>query len=141
MKIIDILRKQHKEILDSIQSIKPLLIENNFILDIIPHINEILSLIGKIAAHISIEESTFYKELLQYENLASHATIKRFMGEAAEINEVFNTYQNTWKNLSIIQINTHHFLEETKNFISLISKRIDKEEYDLFVLVDSLTHE
>ena len=130
--------KQHKEILELIRDTKPLLKEKVFSQDIVINSNSILILIGKIAAHLSIEDSMFYPGILKYNNRTVIATVQKFINEANDIKKVFAKYRTNWKNVSLIQANVADFLDETRIFLKHFSKRTEREEYELFSLVDNM---
>ena len=106
--------------------------------DVVINSSSILILIGKIAAHLSIEDSMFYPEVLKHNDSILKSTVQRFINEADEIKKTFAKYRKKWKNVSLIQANVAKFLDETRDFLKHFSKRMEREECELFSLIDNL---
>ena len=138
MRTTDILRKQHNEIHDLIIKVTPILRERAFAEDILSNGTFLLNLTGKIIAHLSIEDTRFYPEILQLESITVKQLSLRFQSEADELRKELDAYRDAWKNTSLIQTNIPKYLSITSNLLKRISKRMEREEYELFTLVDNV---
>ena len=105
MKTTDILRKQHNEIHGLIIKVKPILRERAFAEDILSNSTVLLNLTGKIIAHLSIEDTQFYPQVLRSDSETVKQTALRFQSEADEVRKELDTYRKAWKNTSLIQTN------------------------------------
>ena len=81
MKATDIFKKQHSQITDSMNEVKPLLKESKFVNDIVLNSSQVLILIGKIAAHFTIKSTTFYPDILKHNNKKVRITAERLKNE------------------------------------------------------------
>ena len=137
MKTTDILRSQHNKIIMDIEEIKPLLKEKEFQKDIIINSNLILTLVGKISAQFSIEQTTFYSKALLHKDDNIRITAERFINEIIKAKQKFDDYRIRWKNINSIKENIAKFLDEGKSLASSLPKLMQKEERELFLLIDS----
>ena len=138
MKLTDILRTQHKEIYKIIGEIKPLLKKDIFEQDIFENSSLFLTFVGKLSSILTIEETTFYSNILNNEDAKIKSTAQDIKSDFDDIKKKFKAYKQNWKNISLIQDDIPGFIEETKNFTKAVSKYFEKEEYQLFSLIDSL---
>ena len=137
MKTTDILRSQHNKIIMDIEEIKPLLKEKEFQKDIIINSNLILTLVGKISAQFSIEQTTFYSTVLLHKDDNIRITAERFINEIIKAKQKFDDYRIRWKNINSIKENIAEFLDEGKSLAYFLPKLMQKEERELFLLMDS----
>ena len=138
MRRTEIFRKQHSDILSHMTKIKPLLREEEFNKDIFINSNAVLVLIGRITAHIIIEDKTIYSDALGHENVDVQSAAKKLNNEMENMREMFNNYRNRWKNLDAIKKDISSFLKESKIFFKCLSGLIEKEEYELCTLIDNI---
>lgn len=102
--------------------------------------NEIRSMLsklsGKLNVHLTMEDKSLYPSLLNHTDPNLKLIANRFIKEMGGIKEVFGGYLKKWPTPSSIQANAAEFVAETKNIFSALSKRIEKEDKELYSLVD-----
>ncbi|KRQ85763.1 hypothetical protein ABG79_02464 [Caloramator mitchellensis] len=129
---INNLERQHAEIRELITNIsrsvdyKPL--EEN--IDII--VKYINTLAGKITIHMNTEDNFLYPALLNSNNEQIRIIAKEYKQEMGNISNLFNLYKNKFNTKSKILNNIETFSKETIDILSLLQKRIEKEDKNLY---------
>ena len=131
MKQSELLKRQHKEILDLINEI-----ENN-IKDKNKNQNEnvvklINSLSGKLKVHLSIEDKHLYPELLnstKYREIAF-----KYMDEMGNLVNEYNSFKTKFNTPSKLALGINEFEKESEKVFYLLRNRIIKEDNELYQL-------
>lgn len=104
--------------------------------------NEVRSLLskllGKLGVHLAMEDKTLYPKLLDHPDESVKSMAKRFSDEMGGIGEAINAYKNAWPHPIAIQNDPSSFIEQTKGIFDALSKRIDRENNELYKIVDQL---
>lgn len=137
MKRTDNFRRQHDDILKITSEISNKLNPQSLSQDSSQILILISKLAGKVKIHLSMEDQALYPRLLQNndENLKDLA--KKYISEMGNISEVFSGYLTKWKTAQSIQENSTKFIIDTKSLFSTLSKRIEKENNELYEFVDN----
>jgi len=131
------LRRQHDDILKIADEISQHLNPNA----ILRNSNEthllISRLAGKVKIHLSMEDHSLYPRLLIHKDAKVKNITKTYIKEMGGINSVFTRYLSKWKSPSIIQNDIYSFVNETKNLFDILENRINKENNELYPIIDN----
>lgn len=128
-------RKQHAEIIEIVRAI-----DSN--LPKLPAAaNEVRSQLNNLAAkvnvHLAIEDEALYPRLRAHSDARIQATAKKFTEEMGGIKDTFQKYLRTWSE-GAIRGNATGFAAETKSLFSALGQRIQRENTELYPLLDKL---
>jgi hemerythrin-like domain-containing protein len=131
-------RKQHDEILSTAREINAIL--GNAIDDSEAEtIRKLMSrLAGLVSVHLAMEDKALYPQLLASTNSAVKATANRFIQEMGAIGQGFEDYMRKWATTQTIKSKPTEFTIESKAIFNALSKRIHKENVELYMLVDEM---
>ncbi len=101
-------------------------------------VSQLSTLTGKLTIHLAMEDKVIYPYLINHKDEHVRVLAKKYIDEIGSIAQVFTNYIKKWPNPHTIQDNTSGFIHETKSLFQVLSKRIDKEDNELYELVDRL---
>lgn len=131
-------RKQHDEILSTAREI------NGILGDAIDDseaetIRKLMSrLAGLVSVHLAMEDKALYPQLLSSTNATVKATANKFIQEMGAIGQSFECYIRKWATTQSIKSKPGEFTIESKAIFNALSKRIHKENVELYMLVDEM---
>ena len=134
----EVLRRQHDEILKAAGEIGLLLNEDRLTSDGGRIRGLLAKLAGQVGVHLAIEDNAIYPELLSHQDQTVQAMAREFVAEMGGIRAAFTSYTERWPSGSSIQSNPSGFIQETKSIFAALSARIERENTELYVLVDKL---
>ena len=138
MDIIATFRRQHRQLLKITIEISNLLDPKGLAEDA-SNIRSLLShLAGKLSVHLSMEDKYLYPNLLDSKDTRVSSLAKQYIDEMGDIKEVFGAYVKIWPSPTAIQNDPIKFINETKGIFEALQKRIDREDSNLYPLIDSL---
>lgn len=130
------LKRQHKDIINIIKIIKNLISNNNFETnsnDIAKNVNV---LAGKLKIHLNNEDKFLYPRLLNHNNSKIKNKANEYIDEIGNLAEVFTNYKNQFNTKNKIMNNLDGFIKKSEDILNSIEKRINKEDSDLYLLVE-----
>lgn len=127
------LKRQHVEILDSINSIKALTKKNSIENNAAEIAKDISMMAGKLKIHLDTEDKFLYPDLLNGEDIKLKALANNYIKEMGDICSTFTEYKNKFNTKSKILSNIFEFDKETKAIFDAIEKRINKEDTELYI--------
>jgi hemerythrin-like domain-containing protein len=133
---INYLRRQHKEVNEVLADLKNRLEpydkipENAFALTML-----IANIAGKLKIHLSSEDKYLYPALLKNPDPKVQDTAQMFIEEMGDLAESFDIYKSKYMNAKNIRNSPEDFVSETKTIIKAILKRIEKEESELYTML------
>ncbi len=138
MGITDSFKRQHEEILKIATDLSDLLT-----IEKIKNRSEearllLAKLTGKLGAHLTMEDKVLYPRLYQQSNTTISSTAKRFFDEMGGLSSTFMNYSTKWSEYGAIEKGNETFIEETQAIFQALSKRIEKEDSELYKLADSI---
>ncbi len=133
----DNLIKQHVEMVAIVTSISPLLDAAKLAEDASEVRSLLTQLFGKLNSHLTAEDKVLYPRLLQSEDAVIKSTAEKFMKEMGGIGEALKGYKAKWPNPQSIQNDAATFITETKGIFTALANRIEKENSDLYPLLDT----
>lgn len=131
-------REQHKELVDMVGLLQPLLSPAK----LSKEGALARSLLGQFAAklniHLAMEDKALYPQLLQHKDLAVQAKAKAFMDQMGGIKDAFTAYMGKYPSAHAIEAAPTAFISDTEGLIKVLAARIQSEDSDLYALVDRL---
>lgn len=91
-------------------------------------------LAGVLNVHLAMEDKSLYPNLLASPKTVAIA--KRFMDEMGTLAGSFKSFMGKWPNGQSIQRSSSEFAKELTAIFDAIAKRIQREEKELYPLVD-----
>ncbi len=136
MGITDNLRKQHKEILETADQILTLMDPEALAKDA-AQVKHLLSAMEKtLQFHLIKEDDSLYPALLTHPAKSVKLLAKIYIDKMGGIRKDFMDYLAKWPDAMSIQNNAESFISETKVLFEVLSIRIDKEDNELYPLLD-----
>ncbi len=130
------LRRQHEELLATVDAIEASLDPEKLGRDA-KEVRKLLSVLsGKLKVHLAMEDKCLYPQLLSHENEIIRDTAKRFIIDIGELGRVLEAYLQEWPSHVAVQEKPETFIVDTRAILMKLSKRIAKEDRVLFVLLD-----
>ena len=136
MGITDNLRKQHKEILEIADQISSLMDPEALAKDAVQVKNLLSTLEKTLQFHLIKEDDSLYPALLTHPARSVKALAKIYIDKMGGIRSDFMAYMTKWPDAMSIQNNAESFINQTKVLFEALSRRIDKEDNELYPLVD-----
>lgn len=135
MASVDKLNNQHSELKKIIANLSDLLhpdiIKSNSI--------ELASMLTKFSSkmnlHLALEDKILYPNLISHSDRKISQKAKIFMKEMGNIKKEFGIYINRWRFSSNINSIPMDFINESHSIFEVLSKRIKREDEDLFPLL------
>jgi hemerythrin-like domain-containing protein len=128
-------RKQHAEILEIAKDIDANLPRlPGAANDVRAQLN---SLAAKVNVHLAIEDEALYPRLRAHPDARVQGTANKFTDEMAGIKDAFQKYLKAWTE-GAIRSNAAGFVAETKSLFGALGQRIQRENTELYPLLDKL---
>lgn len=135
----DNFKKHHVEILSIAKNIKTLLTSG----DAARHTAEVRQLLsqlsGKLSFHLAMEDRSLYPLLSTHADQGIKALSKKYSDEMGSLAQAFSNYQGKWSNTMIIDADLSGFIAETKTVFNALVRRIQREDTELYPIVDKLS--
>jgi len=90
---------------------------------------------GKIKIHMTSEDRFLYPALLNHTDAKVRTISTKFADEMGDLAKAFETYKTKYLNSREISSNPAVFLHETQAVLTALSKRIEKENKELYPLI------
>lgn len=134
----DNLRKQHGEILEIANEIQGILRRPSAV-DAVAGDKlrkALVELSARVTVHLATEDRVIYPRMMTDSDPKISGTAKRFADEMGGIGEAFKAYLSHWRSGAAIAADVNRFADETKHVVSALGARIQREERELYPLVD-----
>lgn len=139
MAITDGYRNQHDELVAIVQEISGKLEETSLAGDAANEVSELLkSLAGKLLVHLAAEDKVLYPKMIDSGNSEAADAAKKFQEEMGGLKSAFEDYYGKWVNPRSIAGQPSEFITQTKDVLSALAQRVEKENTVLYPLVDRL---
>ncbi|NFG63416.1 MULTISPECIES: hemerythrin domain-containing protein [unclassified Clostridium] len=126
-------KRQHIEICDIIKKIEEIIIKD----DISDYFDELASninkLSGKLQIHLNTEDKFLYPNLLKDDNVKHIA--QKYVDEMGGILIQFISYKDKFNTKIKLKENKNHIVSETNSILLKITRRMNKEENELYKLI------
>ncbi len=138
MGLTDNLRRQHKELLEAATRISKL-INSEDVSKEVEQIHNLLSkLDGSLHFHLIKEDESLYPALLIHPDKKIAKLTKQFQDEMGGLLHEFHNYIKKWPDAGAVRNNSNEFIKETTRIFDALANRVDKEDNELYSLVDRL---
>jgi hemerythrin-like domain-containing protein len=102
-------------------------------------IRDLLSILsGKLSIHLAMEDKSLYPELLDSPHESIRETARKYVDEMGGISGLFNEYLARWPYGATIQDHPAEFIQETRSIFTILYRRIEREDNELFPLIDAI---
>ncbi|MHC6179747.1 hemerythrin domain-containing protein [Clostridium sp. JNZ X4-2] len=130
------LERQHNEIMNLIdyvlQNIKNHAVDEN-LNEIVRSINTIS---GKLRIHLFNEDKYLYPPLSSSPNKSLNIFGEKYSEEMKEVTELYNNYKSKYNTPNKIKNSIDKFCENTEQIFKILSNRIEREEKELYPLLN-----
>ena len=133
----DALRHDHTELLDMAEQIVASLKPYGLSEDAGPVSALLSTYMKKLKVHLATEDLGFYPQLISGADPALASLAKTYQDEMLNITTSVLAYSETWNSESGIQANADRFCTETHALLASLRRRIEKENQELYPLVDA----
>ena len=131
-------RAQHAELFALITQITPLLNDAN-LANIAAEIRSLISsLAGKLSIHLAMEDKRLYPKLMAHGNPDVRALATHYSEEMGSLLDDFTKFNQRWLTAALIERDPAKFVAEMKVLFAALQTRIEKENNQLYKLVDNL---
>ena len=134
----DIFRTQHDELLGIAGDISKGLNADSLGKDASNVRNLLSDLAGKLTLHLALEDKNLYPTLVSHNDPEISTTTKKFIDEMGGLASVFMSYNDKWSTPDTIQKSPQDFISETGGVFKALADRIDRENNELYVLMDKI---
>ncbi len=135
----DNFKNQHVQILTIARDIKALLTSP----DAAKHTVEVRQLLsqlsGKLSFHLAMEDKSLYPFMSSHADAHVKALSKQYSDEMGSLGQTFKAYLGKWSNAMLIDADLPGFVGETRDVINALVRRIQREDTELYPMVDKLS--
>lgn len=131
-------RHQHTEILDVIRDIDFYVRETSLMNDIPEIVMLLMRLSGKLKAHLSMEESSLYPDMLNSSNEEAAEAAKAYQAEMVGLAKAFQDYMTAWRAPDAIVSDPDGFKAVSTAVFKALTDRFQRENNELYRLADGL---
>ncbi|WP_099192671.1 hemerythrin domain-containing protein [Tepidibacter mesophilus] len=132
------LKRQHIQIIDTINIIVKLIKNNNFEESSSEIARNISLLSGKLKVHLDSEDKFLYPKLVKHDSIKIKNKANKYIDEMGNICTLFTEYKNKFNTKNKIINNLNEFIKESNYMFDIIQKRIYKEDIDLYPLLEKI---
>lgn len=131
-------RAQHTELIAFISQIAALLQDANLSKKAAEIRSLISTLAGKLSIHLAMESKNLYPKLMAQSDPDIRALSTRYSDEMAAMLDDFTQFNHRWLTVALIEKDWGNFIAETTRIMNAIQARIERENQELYTLVDDL---
>ena len=131
-------RKQHEGIVDIVDSILTSL-DHDGLMNNSHNIRKLLTkLSNNVKIHLILEDTALYPILAKSDDGKVRETSRQYMEEMGVISYSYTSYVEKWSAGSSIKDQPAAFISETKDLLGSLLNRIDRENNELYQIIDKL---
>lgn len=134
----DNFRKQHVEILsiarDINQQLGPELSEQ----EAASIRRQLSKMHGIVGLHLAMEDQSLYPSMLRSTDAEARTLAQQYSDEMGDLALAFDAHMKTWASNTAVSNAAAAFTEQTKGIFNALSKRIHRENTQLYPVADSL---
>jgi len=131
-------RDQHDELLTLASEVSDQLNVEELSKDASEIVITLTKLLRKLHIHLAIEDKSLYPRLLEHSDETVRSMAKAFIEEMGGIAKAVKGYKAIWHDALKIQSDPTGFIEQTNGIIEALGNRIEKENNELYKIVDDL---
>ncbi len=91
---------------------------------------------GVLKTHLKGEDEDLYPMLLDHKDEKVRSMAQDFITKMGGIKKVYSDYNDKWKTVAAIKDSPDSFISDTRGLIEALAARIEKEDNQLYALVD-----
>ena len=130
--------KQHEDLAGLVTEIN-LYLEPEKIRENASKVRSILSSLGgKLRVHLVLEDKVLYPFLIKSDDKKIRELTDQYITEMGHIKVAFSDYSKKWSSPTTISAGAENFISDTQSVFSVLAKRIEKENNELYPMVDRL---
>ncbi len=95
-------------------------------------------LLGKLNVHLAAEDRALYPRLLNAGDPQAKSLAEKYISDMGGIAQTVKSYSQKWPSPVAIQKDASSFVSETKSLFGALSKRIERENNELYNYVDKM---
>jgi len=137
MSVTDNYRRQHNEIVEVVQKIIAGLNVEKLKKDASTIRELLMVLSGKLKVHLTMEDKVLYPSLVNHSSEQVRQTAKKFVDEMGGIKQGFLDYIQKWSSRGSIENDAVVFEKETRDLFAALRKRVERENNELYPLLDN----
>ncbi len=93
-------------------------------------------LLGKLSIHLAMEDKALYPQMLGHSDERVRDKARKFMEEMGGLRGAVNAYKKKWPSALPIQNDPADFISQTKGIFDALANRIERENNELYKMVD-----
>ncbi|NLT95990.1 MAG: hemerythrin domain-containing protein [Clostridia bacterium] len=129
-------RKQHEEITQLAENLSSFLKPERLRTEAKTARLILAKLAGVLNIHLAAEDNVLYPNLLNSDDEQIKVMAQKYIAEMSALKNSFNEYLKKWPSPLSLQNNPEQFIEETKQIFEILGQRIQRENDELYTLVD-----
>jgi hemerythrin-like domain-containing protein len=129
-------RHHHTEVRALQTRIEKLLVAEAIKTDAGPVATIVRELFGKFSVHLAIEDSTLYPRMINHGDPGLRKAAQLFQREMGNLKTRFDAYRSKWPGPTAISRDHQSFIDETREILSALARRIAREDNELYDLFD-----
>jgi hemerythrin-like domain-containing protein len=129
-------RKQHGEVLKLVEEMSANMDVGALERDAAAIRRLLSALAAKLTMHLAMEDKVLYPQMLQHPKHEIQKLARAYSKEMGGITDAFTAYLARWPSPETIQHAAAEFVRETNAIFKALRKRIEKEDSELYPLVD-----
>ena len=133
-------RAQHAELSALVTQIASLLNDANLSKKAAEIRDVISSLAGKLSIHLAMEDKRLYPKLMAHSDLDVRALSRRYSEEMGSLSSDFMQFNQRWLTAALIEKEPAKFGDEMTIILTALQSRIEKENNQLYKLIDELDY-
>jgi Hemerythrin HHE cation binding domain len=133
----DNLRRQHRELLRLARELAARLHGAAVATDATRLRSQIAALSGILNVHLAMEDGVMYPRLLVHEDPRIRTLAARYVDEMGDLKKVFADYSRRWNTPEAMRAAPAEFIRESRAVLDALTRRIGREEGELYPLVDA----
>lgn len=131
-------RAQHAELVALTNQITALWNDGNFGSSATEVRNLVSDLAGKLSIHLAMEDKRLYPILMAHADPDVRALAGRYSDEMGTLADDFAQFNRRWLTAGLIEKAPKEFIADAKRVLAALAMRIEKENGELFKLLDGL---
>lgn len=93
---------------------------------------------GIVGLHLAMEDQSLYPAMLRSTDAEARALAQQYSDEMGDLASAFNAHMKTWGSNAAVSNAAAEFTAQTKGIFNALSKRIHRENTQLYPKADSL---
>ncbi|MBI3444002.1 MAG: hemerythrin domain-containing protein [Magnetospirillum sp.] len=136
MRKTDHYRKHHDDLRGIVSRLEPMLDVGRITAAPASVSAVVLDLFGKFSIHLAIEDGTLYPKCASHADSKLRQIAASFQAEMGTLKARFDSYKRDWAGPLAIGRDPAGFVAATREILGLLKARVEREEHQLYDLID-----